>query len=198
MIKYYKIFDLEPIHYTNQFGQPCVEQWVPIKDYEGLYEISNLGRLKSFCRWGNWMHKGDFYMKVQLFNKKGYLISGLSKEQKQTKKSIHRLVALHFIPNPDNLPQVNHNSESGDKTDNRFWMLQWCTNDQNREHAIENGLYFKGLKGESHYLSKLTEKEVLEIRELQSTKTRLELCAIYNVSVTAIRFIQIRKTWTHI
>lgn len=68
---------------------------------------------------------------------KGYYIVSLSKDNKQTNKYIHRLIAEAFLPNENNLPVINH--INGDKTDNGLENLEWCTKRRNIEHAIETG-----------------------------------------------------------
>ena len=91
-----------------------MEQWKDIKDYEGLYQISNKGRIRN--------SEGKI-LKAVKYNC-GYLLVGLYKDGKQTKKLVHRLVAEAFIPNPQNLPQVNHKDE--DKENNSVSNLEWC------------------------------------------------------------------------
>jgi len=111
------------------------EEWRAVAGYEGLYEVSNLGRVRKLAnvsyrpnRWGTiteYHQKGK--MLVPAFDgKKNYLFIALSKEGTKTFFTIHRLVAKAFIPNPDNLPQVNHKDEN--KTNNRADNLEWCTN----------------------------------------------------------------------
>ena len=92
------------------------EQWRPIRGYEGLYVVSNLGRVRSIG------YVEDRILK-QCLNK-GYFIVTLSKCKKHTHFSVHRLVAEAFIPNPNNLPMINHRNEI--KTDNRVENLEWC------------------------------------------------------------------------
>ena len=111
-----------------------MEQWKPIKGYEGLYEVSNLGRVKSIPR--NGTKKVERILK-QYFDRYGYLYVALSKTTKK-KHKVHRLVTQTFIPNPKNKPQVNH--INGDKTDNRVENLEWCTGSENQSHSINNGL----------------------------------------------------------
>jgi hypothetical protein len=98
------------------------EIWKDIKGYEGLYQVSNLGMVKSlgFDKW----HKGRI-LKQSFDSKRNYLFVGLHKDGKIKQKNVHRLVAETFIPNPDNLPCVNHINEI--KTDNRACNLEFCT-----------------------------------------------------------------------
>lgn len=102
------------------------EIWKDIKGYEGLYQISSHGRVKSFLR----------YKKIlkPILKTDGYLCVNLCKPLK--KFSIHRLVAEAFIPNPDNLPQVNHKDE--DKTNNHVVNLEWCTQLYNINYGSRN------------------------------------------------------------
>lgn len=115
--------------------------WRDIKGYEGLYQISNLGNVRSLDRKIRF-NKGVSIKKGQLLKpvltRKGYLKVELSKESKGKRFYVHRLVALHFIENSLNKPQVNH--INGIKTDNRVENLEWCTNLENQRHAIKNGL----------------------------------------------------------
>ena len=97
------------------------EIWKDIKGYEGLYQVSNLGRVRSLGS-DNW-HKGRI-LKPHLDGRGHYLEVGLHKDHKSKTTNIHRLVAEAFIPNPNNLPQVNHKDEC--KTNNMVDNLEWC------------------------------------------------------------------------
>jgi len=114
------------------------EIWKPIKDYEQYYEVSNLGNVRTISRiiyYPNGKHRtikqkqlskqiyGAGYYKVDLMNKINY---------------VHRLVALTFIPNPENKPTVNH--IDGDKLNNNILNLEWATYSENNKHATDNNL----------------------------------------------------------
>lgn len=97
------------------------EIWKDIPGYEGLYQVSNLGRVKSL----NYNHTGKPKILKQTKNKNGYYGLGLWKNGEGVYKRVNRLVAETFIPNPLNLPQVNH--KNLDRTDNRVDNLEWIT-----------------------------------------------------------------------
>lgn len=98
-----------------------IEIWKPIKGFEGFYEVSNLGRVRSLES-GRWKNRVKILKPGKLNN--GYLKVTLFKDGKPKTFLVHRLVAEHFIPNPLNLPQVNHKDEN--KENNCFENLEWC------------------------------------------------------------------------
>ena len=116
-----------------------MEIWKDIKNYEGRYQISNYGKVKSLARWiGNQRYVKE---KILVLNKdrKGYLRVGLSKNGKCLTRRIHRLVAQAFIPNPLNLPQVNH--LDGRKNNNYVNNLEWVNSQTNNQHGYDIGLH---------------------------------------------------------
>lgn len=96
------------------------EVWKDIPNYEGLYQISNLGRIKSFY---NYRRDGTNILKPRL--KRGYYTIGLRKNGERKWYRIHRLIAQAFIPNPNNFPVVNHKDEN--PLNNNIENLEWCT-----------------------------------------------------------------------
>ena len=121
------------------------EIWISIVGYDefkNFYQVSNLGRVRSVDRIdtisdGRVFHRKGVILKPKIC-RKGYYRVQLYHKTKGKHINIHRLVALAFIDNPNNLPQVNH--VNGDKSNNSIWNLEWVTNDDNMKHAIENGL----------------------------------------------------------
>ena len=113
-----------------------MEQWKDIQGYEGLYQVSNLGRVKSVERYQDNHGKKQIVpekIKTPSLVNKGYLRVSLYKSNKPEHAYVHRLVALHFIENPLNLPQINHKNE--DKTCNEVWNLEWCNNQYNQQYS---------------------------------------------------------------
>ena len=106
------------------------EIWKDIKGYEGWYQVSSQGRVRSLDRFINCTHNGKRKVSGRVLvgsnAGRGYVMVILTKNSKQTYKYVHRLVAEAFIPNPDNLPQVNHKDEN--KTNNCVDNLEWCDN----------------------------------------------------------------------
>ena len=110
-----------------------MEIWKDIKGYEGLYQISNYGRVKSLERIIKCKNRSDFKIQEKLLklgnHKRGYKTIMLHKNNFTKLFLVHRLVAEAFIPNLDKLPQVNHKDEC--KTNNVWTNLEWCTNEYN-------------------------------------------------------------------
>ena len=101
-----------------------MEEWKEIPGYEGLYEVSNKGNVRNVRR--------NKLLRLQKTNN-GYIRVVLSKNRIKTGFQVHRLVALTFLPNPDNLPQVNHKDE--DKTNNSVENLEWCNHNYNNTYG---------------------------------------------------------------
>lgn len=128
------------------------EVWKDIPGYEGFYQVSNLGKIKSLPRNGTILT--ERILKENLSARKYYFVL-LSKNNNVKAKQIHRLVAETFIPNTNNYPIINH--KNGNKLDNRVENLEWCTYSRNNKHAFDIGLR-KGLKGKDNKNSKIIYK----------------------------------------
>lgn len=124
-----------------------MEIWKDIEGFEGYYQISNRGNVRSITRHDG-VHErlGQAIKPVLKFN--GYLQVGLRKHNKRKYVSIHRLVALHFLENPENKTQVNH--IDCDKQNNNINNLEWVTPKENQKHAKDSGLRANMPKGERH------------------------------------------------
>lgn len=116
------------------------EEWKPVEEFEGLYEVSNFGRVRSLNhkranRYSYYIQKGRI-LKSGLNKKTGYWTVVLSKNGKYFTKRVHQLVAKAFIPNPNNYPCVNHKDEN--KNNNKFDNLEWCTYKYNNNFGSRN------------------------------------------------------------
>lgn len=175
-----------------------MEIWKPVVGYEGIYEVSSEGRVKSLSRKKYCGHPGA----VQITKEKicgmskdrlGYIKINLSKDNKRKKVSLHRIVALAFVENPKCKKEVNH--IDGNKENNLPENLEWSTRSENMLHAFNENLK-KAKKGESNITSKLKEKEVLEIRALRKEGVKLiDIAKIYNVTIANVSSIVNFKTW---
>lgn len=134
------------------------EIFKPIEGYEGLYEISNYGRVKNLKN-RYYKTKGIFIMKPSK-DKKGYYSITLTKNKVSRKTGIHRLIAKAFIPNPNNYPIINHidNNPSNNSIDN----LEWTTYSGNLIHAQKQGRLFEAQSKGGQVTAKLAIKEALE------------------------------------
>jgi hypothetical protein len=170
------------------------EKWLPISGFDN-YVISNFGRVKIFerivgGRFGKVVRKERF---VRQSESCGYLICRLGNEEGYKMFKVHRLVALHFIVNPKNKPFVNH--LDCNKKNNNVKNLEWCTNQENVDHAREHGR----LKvGEEVVSSKLTPKQVMHIRNNLNNLTLKQVAKLYGVSFQAISLIRRGDSWSHL
>lgn len=175
------------------------EIWKDIEGYEGLYQVSNLGRVKSLSREVVRPTLGKYttleIIRKSHYDKDGYLTLSLSKGSKYKLFKIHRLVATAFIPNPENKPQVNH--INGIKTDNTLENLEWVTASENVRHAYESGLVVS-LKGEKHNMCKLTSELVKLIRNDLMIMTQKKVAEKYGISQQHVSDINTGKRWKHI
>ena len=136
------------------FDENIVEEWRNIEGYESAYQVSNVGRVRSF-KSGQWKILKPTYVK-------GYLQIGLSRNSKCHKYALHILVAKAFIPNPQNKSLVHHkdNNPMNCQKNN----LEWATPSENTQHAFDNN-FTRVNRGTNHYNSKLNKEDVLYIRK---------------------------------
>lgn len=118
------------------------EIWKDIPDYEGFYQASSLGRIRSVDRYVTQQGRGKAFTGLrkgriikQRLQNAGYFLVWLSKQGKIRAHTVHRLVAASFIDNPENMMDINH--KDGDKKNNSVHNLEWCTRSQNIKHSYE-------------------------------------------------------------
>tara|TARA_R110000796_G_scaffold171070_3_gene288036 strand:+ start:63 stop:584 length:522 start_codon:yes stop_codon:yes gene_type:complete len=171
------------------------EIWKDIKDYEGIYQVSNLGNVKSLGRVV--LRKNDTKIKLKEKilkpgkSKSGYLIISLYKNKRGKSHIVHRLIINTFIPCLDK-KEVNH--IDGDKSNNKLDNLEWCDRSYNIKHAYDNNL--KSNKGSEVSWAKLTDSDILDIRK--SIDNNSILGEKYNVSKGHISKIRNIRVWKHI
>ena len=128
--------------------ESIAEIWKDIQGYEGLYQVSNLGRVKSLGRFIDRLVTGNYWQEERILKpnktKHGYLMVALRKNNKPNYFKVHRLVAITFIPNPENKPQIDHINAI--KTDNTVNNLRWVTAKEN----VNNPLNMVHLIGKNH------------------------------------------------
>jgi len=176
-----------------------LEAWLPVKNYEGYYEVSSLGSVRSLDRYETCpgrhpkpykRFRAGVLIKPQLSNT-GYLQVGLKKHGLNKVFSVHRLVALAFVENVNNLPEVNH--LDGDKKNNLHVNLEWTDRAGNSLHSTQ---VLKKNRGEDNSSSILTEEQILEIKDLLlKGLSQTEVASIYGVTNHAIHRIQHGYNW---
>lgn len=172
------------------------EIWKDIKRYKGLYQVSNIGNIKRLNSFAKIRGGHKRLVKEKLikfyFAGKGYTYVTLSKGIIKH-FLVHRLVAIAFIPNPENKPEVNH--KNGVKNDCKTINLEWCTHSENTKHAFDTGLNWQH-KGENNIWHKLTWTDVAIIRESSKLKVpQRRIATQFNVSHGVVHKIIHNKKW---
>lgn len=121
------------------------ELWKDIVGYEGLYKISNTGRVIGCAKQSGWYFREEKELQVHDNGKKYLYVDLYNNEHKRRKQYIHRLVAEAFIPNPDNLPEINHKDEN--RHNNFYDNLEWCTRKYNINYGTRNLKHSVARKG---------------------------------------------------
>jgi len=175
------------------------EIWKDVKGYEGHYQISNLGNLKSLGRYQKSRWGTEFFVKERImkhcFDGGGYHYCYLSKNDVRKAHKIHRLVCEAFRINYFNKLQVNHKDCNIDN--NTLDNLEWNTPKENMIHAWENNRC-KSKKGIDNSAHKLTEQQVREIKLLKDKMFQREVGKMFGVSKTIIGKIWRDELWTHV
>lgn len=150
-----------------------MEVWKNVDGYDGMYQISNNGRVKSFQPRGGdnngKVRTGKAHYLTPSLSTTGYFRVSLVTNNKKKDVKIHRLVAMAFLPNPDNKPYINH--KDGNKTNNAVSNLEWCTQTENINHAVKMGLIKKTelTKGDLTELYIHQHKGICEIAKIKKT-----------------------------
>jgi hypothetical protein len=174
-----------------------LERWLSVIGYEGVYEVSNWGKVRRIAPWFDGRKtqpKEDIVGKI---TKSGYRRVSLQYNGKPKEFAVHRLVAAAFIgPLPSSVHQVNH--KNGERSDNRLENLEYLTPSENQLHACRV-LHRPSRPGSKHPLAKLKEIDVIEMRALHSDGwTGKDIAAKFGVSAGSVCWILKRKTWSHI
>lgn len=172
----------------QQLSTGTIEEiWRDVLGYEGFYKISNLGRLMSLNRTDK---KGSNII-MKPYQSRGYFQVNLKVKGIRKMKHIHRLIAIAFIPNPENKPHINH--IDGNKGNNSMSNLEWCTPQENVRHAYD-------ILNVINKRRKLSKEDVFYILSLGnfSDKKSLELSKIFNVSKSCISSIRRRTYYKNI
>ena len=172
-----------------------MEIWRPIKHYEGLYEVSNYGRVRSLDtlssvngKTGKYSRKKTGCILKPQNSSKGYKQITLCNTSGKHIVSVHRLVAEAFIDNPNSLQVVNHKDEN--KANNHVNNLEWCTTKYNNTYGN------KIKRGELHPGSKLNSEQISSIREMRSSGVKINQIADYfGISRSHVSGITNNRYW---
>jgi hypothetical protein len=169
-----------------------IEEWKDVKDYEGVYQISNYGNLR---RW--FPYKARFKPLKKLTHPEGYVLYHLSLKDIMVSFRAHRLVAEAFIPNPNNLPVVNHIDCIRDN--NYFKNLEWCdVTHNNNNYAFTHGNKVSA-KGQDCTFAKLKDEDVISIlKKSRNGEKNFKIALEYNISQSTVCDILKGRRWKHI
>ena len=175
-----------------------LESWLDVKDYEGLYQVSDLGRVRSVDR--SVLVNQSRYKSPRIIRRKGkvlkpgvdgkgYSVVGLSKSGKPKTLTVHRLVCIAFLPNPKLKPAVNH--IDGNPSNNTLRNLEWCTVKENNDHSYA----LNGRTGSSH-ISADTAKNVKRL--LEDGLNNHRIASMVGASLTVVKNIKSGRTWVNL
>lgn len=177
-----------------------MEEWVAIEDYVGLYEVSNMGRVRSVARKitysdGRIYNYPSKILSVNFCGKYKLPYVHLYRDSKRESRLLHRVVAKAFIPNPDNKTDVNH--IDGNRENNAAFNLEWTTRLENMQHGFKTGLINNtGIKHGNNIYSEEQIQEVVNMIFLGYKQS--EISTKTGVKVGTIQAIRQGKQWTHI
>lgn len=160
------------------------EEWRPVAEFDGVYEVSSLGRVRRATQArSTWAGR----ILRQKTDRKGYSCVVLCHHPVRVHRKVHRLVAIAFIPNPGQRDQINH--RDGIKANNTVSNLEWATNAENTRHKVEHGLARPGGK------SKITGSQAEEIKRLRGTLTTTEIGRLFGISQSHVSQIHRGRYW---
>ena len=175
------------------------EIWKDIKGYEGLYQVSNRGRVKSLerivMRKNGRPYSVPELIKARQIDRKGYDRIGLNKNGKKKRFFVHRLVLQAFNSSSDETLEVNH--IDGNKLNNNVENLEWVTSSENSIHAFKNNLH--NHQGERNTNASITDSEAKEIKKLKGKGlTQKEVGEMFGTTYYVVANIWNRRGWTHV
>lgn len=165
-----------------------MEVWKDVKGYEGHYQVSNLGRVKS-------LKNNRELIMTNVNSTFGYLRVKLSKDGKMKGFPVHRLVGLNFLDLINGKNEINH--IDGDKKNNCLTNLEWCNRSENMRHADKTGLRVM-LKGKRNPKAKLTDEQIRLIRYERKGIQQKDIAKEFNIKQQTISKIINYKLWSHI
>lgn len=175
------------IDFARQARDKGIEEWRPVVGFEQYYEVSSYARVRSKDRVISIRGKKPYLLKGILMrlpiSSKGYYRVSLEVGNVKRKFNVHRLLMTAFVPNPQNLPYINH--IDGNKLNNSLDNLEWCSPSYNAKHAFAHGLR-KGFPGTTNPMAVLSDDRIIEIMQfIKSHKHRMsyikigELCGVH-------------------
>ena len=162
------------------------EIWKPIKGYEGIYEVSNKGRVKTLDKFFDWANDIKIFHKGRVIKNQtdadGYEILGLSKNKIRKTAKVHRLVAQAFIPNPKKKPHVNH--VDNNRKNNNVFNLEWVTPSENSAHMKNQK------RAKNQYFGKINSKMRDDIRNYYyKICNKAEVARVFKISAGGVALI---------
>jgi len=200
-MNYNEIFTYDSLEYIDDTNKKSIEKWMPVNNYLGMYEVSDLGRVRGVLRKANNNKIIQPKILKQRVNNRGYLVVTLRNNGHIFIPFVHKLVICAFLPNPQNKPEGNH--RFGIKTDNRLSQLEWVTKSENIKHSFDvlgkkSINYWEGRFGKNHPNSKevicLNTGEIYESLRMAANKLGLstpsigDVCRGYASSTRGLKF----------
>lgn len=179
------------MHYLNLSIENLNDEiWADIIGFEGLYQVSNMGRVKSTPKIQNG-YKAR--IRKQGIDNRGYLRVCVGKDSIKSTFKVHRLVAEYFVSNPNNYDEVNH--KKGNKFDNRATEIEWSNRSLNIQHGFDSGL-MQGKKGDQNVSAIISNKMALDI--FNSTLTPKNTALLFGIKITMVYDIRSGRSFSSI